>query len=127
SSATVVTAAGQGTRMRSAKPTPLHPLLGRRMVDWVIGLGQALAAEPLVVVASPDTADEFADLPVAIQEVPLGTGDAVRSARAAVGDADGGIVLSGDHPLLTVQLLSDLRETQTRASGSGSVHSCVPA
>ena len=125
--AAVVMAAGQGTRMRSATPKHLHPLLGRRMVDWVIGLGQALAAEPLVVVASPDTGDEFADLPVAIQEVPLGTGDAVRSARAAVGDADDVIVLSGDHPLLTVQLLSDLRETHRRAGAAATVLSFVPA
>ncbi len=125
--AAVVMAAGQGTRMRSATPKHLHPLLGRRMVDWVIGLGQALAAEPLVVVASLDTADEFAELPVAIQEVPLGTGDAVRCARAAVGDADDVIVLSGDHPLLTVELLSDLRETHRRAGAAATVLSFVPA
>jgi len=125
--AAVVMAAGQGTRMRSATPKHLHPLLGRRMVDWVIGLGQALAAEPLVVVASPDTADEFAHLPVAIQEVPLGTGDAVRCARAAVGDAGDVIVLSGDHPLLTVELLSDLRETHRRAGAAATVLSFVPA
>ncbi|MES1247639.1 MAG: NTP transferase domain-containing protein, partial [Actinomycetota bacterium] len=32
----VVMAAGLGTRMKSATPKHLHPLLGRRLVDWVI-------------------------------------------------------------------------------------------
>ena len=30
-------AGGLGTRMRSAVPKHFHPILGRRMVDWVIG------------------------------------------------------------------------------------------
>ena len=34
--AAVVMAGGLGTRMRSAVPKHLHPILGRRMVDWVI-------------------------------------------------------------------------------------------
>src|ERR671931_801410 len=34
--AAVVLAAGLGTRMRSEKPKHLHPLLGRRLVDWVL-------------------------------------------------------------------------------------------
>ena len=34
-------AAGLGTRMRSATPKHLHPLLGRRMVDWVLETARA--------------------------------------------------------------------------------------
>ena len=34
--AAVVMAAGIGTRMKSATPKHLHPILGRRMVDWVV-------------------------------------------------------------------------------------------
>ena len=54
--AAVVMAGGLGTRMRSATPKHLHPLLGRRMVDWVLAAARALGADPLVVVASPDDA-----------------------------------------------------------------------
>ena len=125
--AAVVMAAGQGTRMRSATPKHLHPLLGRRMVDWVIELGRALEADPLVVVASPETAGEFAGLPVAVQPVPLGTGDAVRCARDAAGAAENVIVLSGDHPLLTIELLSELLETHRRAAAAATVLSFEPA
>jgi bifunctional UDP-N-acetylglucosamine pyrophosphorylase/glucosamine-1-phosphate N-acetyltransferase len=120
-------AAGQGTRMRSATPKHLHPLLGRRMVDWVIELGRAVAADPLVVVASPESAGAFDGIAVAVQPVPLGTGDAVRCARDAVGDADDVLVLSGDHPLLTVELLSALRETHQRTGAAATVLSFVPA
>jgi len=119
-------AAGQGTRMRSATPKHLHPLLGRRMVDWVIELGRDLEATPLVVVASPESANAFAGLPVAIQPVPLGTGDAVRCARDAVGDAGDVLVLSGDTPLLTVELLADLCETHRREGAAATVLSFVP-
>ena len=95
-------AAGLGTRMRSATPKHLHPLLGRRMVDWVIAAARDAGAEPIVVVASPQTRDGFDGLEVAVQEQPLGTGDAVRAAREKLDSANGDVlVLSGDTPLLT--------------------------
>ena len=68
--------------MLSATPKHLHPILGRRMVDWIVEAARPLGADALVVVVSPDTADEFEGLNVAVQAQPLGTGDAVRSARA---------------------------------------------
>ena len=101
-------AGGLGTRMKSAVPKHFHPILGRRMVDWVIHTGLDAGADPLVVVASPATRDAFAErgVDVAVQEQPLGTGDAVRSAREALAGHDGDVlVLSGDTPLLTAQLL----------------------
>ena len=81
--AAVVMAAGLGTRMRSATPKHLHELLGRRMVDWVVEAARALDPQPLVVVTSPDSRAAFDGNDVAVQEQPLGTGDAVRSARSA--------------------------------------------
>ena len=52
-------AAGLGTRMRSDVPKHLHPILGRRMVDWVLESSRALGVDPLVVVAAPATAAAF--------------------------------------------------------------------
>jgi bifunctional UDP-N-acetylglucosamine pyrophosphorylase / glucosamine-1-phosphate N-acetyltransferase len=51
--AAVVLAAGLGTRMRSETPKHLHPLLGRRLADWVVEAVRELGPEPLVVVVSP--------------------------------------------------------------------------
>ena len=121
-------AGGLGTRMRSMVPKHLHPILGRRMVDWVLETARPLGANPLVVIASPESRDEFPDVAVAVQERPLGTGDAVRSARDAVGDgASHLLVLSGDTPLLTTALLEQLVETHRREDAAATVLSFEPA
>ena len=124
--AAVVMAAGLGTRMRSATPKHLHPILGRRMVDWVLEAARPLEPAPLVVIASPESRDAFGDLPVAVQEQPLGTGDAVRSAREAVVDARDVLVLSGDTPLLTTALLEGLLGTHRESGAAATVLSFVP-
>ena len=112
--------------MRSSLAKHLHPILGRRMVDWVVEAARPLGPEPLVVVASPDTATAFEDVDVAVQERPLGTGDAVRSARGALGDAEEILVLSGDTPLLTSDLLAGLLDTHRRSNAAATVLSFVP-
>jgi bifunctional UDP-N-acetylglucosamine pyrophosphorylase / glucosamine-1-phosphate N-acetyltransferase len=125
--AAVVMAAGHGTRMRSSVPKHLHPLLGRRMVDWVIEAARALATDPLVVVSSPDSAGSYEGVKVAVQAEPLGTGDAVRSARDSLASAETVLVLSGDTPLLTAELLAALVDTHRRESAAATVLSFRPA
>ncbi|MDQ3380713.1 MAG: bifunctional UDP-N-acetylglucosamine diphosphorylase/glucosamine-1-phosphate N-acetyltransferase GlmU [Actinomycetota bacterium] len=122
----VVMAAGLGTRMRSATPKHLHPLLGRRMVDWVLCTAREVDADPLVVVAAPSTSDAFEGVDVAVQETPLGTGDAVRSAQAALEGVEEVLVLSGDTPLLTSALLRDLLDTHRREDSAATVLSFEP-
>src|SRR5512135_2760598 len=118
--AAVVMAGGLGTRMKSATPKHLHPLLGRRMVDWVIQAAQDAGVERVVVVASPETSGLFEGLDVAVQEKPLGTGDAVRSAREALaGAARDVLVLNGDVPALTADTVRALIETHAGAGAAG--------
>ena len=125
--AAVVMAAGLGTRMRSATAKHLHPLLGRRMVDWVIAAARETGAQPIVVVASPQTRDGFDGLEVAVQERPLGTGDAVRAARTKLASANGDVlVLSGDTPLLTADALRELLDTHRRERAAATVLSFEP-
>ncbi|MFL5935774.1 MAG: bifunctional N-acetylglucosamine-1-phosphate uridyltransferase/glucosamine-1-phosphate acetyltransferase [Gaiellaceae bacterium] len=125
--AALVMAAGLGTRMRSATPKHLHPLLGRRMVDWVIAAARDTGAEPIVIVASPSTRDGFHGLDVAVQERPLGTGDAVRAARTKLASTSGDVlVLSGDTPLLTADTLRELLDTHRRERAAATVLSFEP-
>ena len=120
-------AGGLGTRMRSATPKHLHPILGRRMVDWILEAARPLDPEPLVVIASPESSDAFGEVPVAVQHQALGTGDAVRTARQAIGDgASDLLVLSGDTPLLTTELLRELLETHRREKAAATVLSFRP-
>src|SRR4051812_47356771 len=116
--AAVVMAAGLGTRMKSAIPKHLHPLLGRRLVDWVVAAVRPLGPDPLVVVLSPEAAEALEGVEVAVQQRPLGTGDSLRAARKSVGDAKTVLVVSGDHPRISSDLLQQL-VAEHRSKGAG--------
>jgi bifunctional UDP-N-acetylglucosamine pyrophosphorylase/glucosamine-1-phosphate N-acetyltransferase len=137
--AAVVLAAGLGTRMRSRTPKILHPLCGRPMLAYVLdawdeaatGLG---GGSPAVVVFSPATEairDVVGDRgTMALQEVPRGTGDAVRAALASLPeDVEEILVLSGDVPLVMgEQLVSvvEQRRLDDAAIALGSVYAADP-
>jgi len=126
--AAVVMAGGLGTRMKSATPKHLHPLLGRRMVDWVVQAARDAGVERVVVVASPDSAASFDGVEVAVQQEPLGTGDAVRSARDALASAGGDVlVLNGDVPALTPAAVRDLVDTHRTHDAAATVLAFEPA
>ena len=107
-------AGGLGTRMKSSRPKHVHEVLGRRLVDWVIAAVEPLAPQPLVLVCSPATRPELegtlgADVTIATQERPLGTGDAAASARPALDGFEGDLlVLPGDTPRLRPETLEAL-------------------
>jgi bifunctional UDP-N-acetylglucosamine pyrophosphorylase/glucosamine-1-phosphate N-acetyltransferase len=126
--AAVVMAAGIGTRMKSATPKHLHPLLGRRMVDWVVEAARGAGVERIVVVASPQTVDLIDGVEVAVQEEPLGTGDAVRRAWPVLSDFGGDVlVLNGDVPALRAETIRALVEAHREAGAVATVLSFEPA
>jgi bifunctional UDP-N-acetylglucosamine pyrophosphorylase / glucosamine-1-phosphate N-acetyltransferase len=124
--AAVVMAAGLGTRMKSATPKHLHPLLGRRLVDWVVAAVEPLGADPLVLVVAPDAVEAFDGANVAVQKQPLGTGDSLRAARDKVGAAKQLLVVSGDHPRLSPELLRQLVDEHRRSGATATVLSFEP-
>ena len=120
--ACIVMAGGKGTRMRSATPKVLHPIWGRPLVGWVLAAVRGAGAERIVVVVPPDAADAVGaavgDAETVVQENQLGTGDAVRVAMPALdGFAGDVLIVSGDTPLLTADLLGDLVAAH-RSSGA---------
>src|SRR5579883_2261837 len=50
----IVLAAGEGTRMKSARPKALHEIAGRAMVGHVLKAAAEAGAEALAIVAGPD-------------------------------------------------------------------------
>jgi bifunctional UDP-N-acetylglucosamine pyrophosphorylase/glucosamine-1-phosphate N-acetyltransferase len=125
--AAVVMAAGIGTRMKSATPKHLHPILGRRLVDWVVGAARESGVERVVVVASPQTSDLVEGVEVAVQEEPRGTGDAVRCARGALEGFEGDVlVLNGDVPALRAETIRALVDTHRSAAAAATVLSFEP-
>ena len=118
----VILAAGLGTRMRSETPKHLHPLLGRRLVDWVIEAVRALDPHPLVVVTSPNQEDAFDGVLVAVQEEPRGTGDAAAAARQALDGFKGDVlVVSGDAAAIPTETLEELVATHRSAGAAATV------
>jgi bifunctional UDP-N-acetylglucosamine pyrophosphorylase/glucosamine-1-phosphate N-acetyltransferase len=119
--------------MRSELPKHLHPLLGRRVIDWALAPALALEPERLVVVVSPETRDEvIATLPggveLALQAEPRGTGDAVAAAESTLAGFSGDVlVLDGAAPLLTVEVLRSLLGEQQRAGAAVTVLSIEPS
>lgn len=125
--AIVVLAAGEGSRMRSTLPKPLHAVGGAPLLAHAMATAAALAPLRLAVVvghgAEAVAAAALAVDPAAIvveQPVRRGTGDAVRCALAALGPLSGDLlVLYADTPLLRPETLR--RMIAARAEGAAVV------
>ena len=103
---TIILAAGQGTRMRSALPKVLQPLAGRPLLAHVLDCAAALSADDVCVVyghGGDTVRNAFADdsLRWVLQAEQLGTGHAVQQAMPETPDGNRVLVLFGDVPLLT--------------------------
>lgn len=110
--AVVILAAGQGTRMKSALPKVLHPVAGQPMLGHVLDAAATLKPDRIVVVTGKDqdaVAAAAQPAKIAIQHPARGTGHAVMAALPALkGFAGDVLVLFGDTPLLTPELLKNL-------------------
>ncbi len=116
----IILAAGEGKRMRSARPKVLAELAGRPLLAHVIATARALAPERIVVVVHgqgghliradfPDS-----DLTWAEQVERLGTADAVHAALPELPGDGSVLVLYGDVPLLQAGILAPLLESADR-------------
>lgn len=113
--AVAIMAGGKGTRMQSELTKVRHPVAGLPMLVYPVLAAQHAGAEQTIVITGPD--DDFADiLPggavTATQHEAKGTGDAVKAAESAIGDAAQVIVLSGDVPLIDAEFIAELAATQ---------------
>ena len=113
--ATVILAAGQGTRMKSALIKILHPLAGRQMIRHVLLAVQGVGADRIVCVVGyqrEQVKDALASLPgidFAVQEDQLGTGHALLCAAESLAGFDGDLLVCyGDTPLLTRDTLHEV-------------------
>jgi bifunctional UDP-N-acetylglucosamine pyrophosphorylase/glucosamine-1-phosphate N-acetyltransferase len=122
--AAVVLCAGKGTRMKSQHPKVLHPVLGRPLGAWSLGLANELNAAPLVVVVGHEAERVEAGLRAscdgalafALQAEQKGTGHAVQMALPSVPeDVDDVLILYGDTPLLTRERLQALLDAHAAA------------
>src|ERR1700712_2252807 len=119
----VVLAAGEGSRMRSTRPKPLHMICGRPIVMHVIHALSMLDVERTVVVVGhgaervtkkvQEQAPAWARVSFVEQTVQLGTGDATLVGLSAfpgddLDDTSTVVVLPGDTPLLRPETIDAL-------------------
>jgi bifunctional UDP-N-acetylglucosamine pyrophosphorylase/glucosamine-1-phosphate N-acetyltransferase len=128
----VVLAAGEGTRMRSARPKPLHHLCGRPMVLYVLDAATHEEVRATVVVVGhgatwvekslTERARADVHLTFVEQYEQLGTGHAVSVALPTIEDESGAgdgdvLILPGDTPLLRASTVGALL-TRHRSSSA---------
>jgi bifunctional UDP-N-acetylglucosamine pyrophosphorylase/glucosamine-1-phosphate N-acetyltransferase len=116
----VILAAGEGKRMKSARPKVLQPVAGRPMLAHVIGTARSLSPEGIHVVyghGGDQVRAAFADQPDlhwTEQAQRLGTGHAVQQAMPAVPQDARVLVLYGDVPLIQAATLRRLLDAPGR-------------
>jgi bifunctional UDP-N-acetylglucosamine pyrophosphorylase/glucosamine-1-phosphate N-acetyltransferase len=123
----IVLAAGEGARMRSTRPKPLHLICGRPMVVHVINALEKVAPWCTVVVVGhgaeqvtkkvQEQAPPWANVSFVEQTVQAGTGDATLVGLSAISgdgvdddldDTSTVVVLPGDSPLLQPETIDTL-------------------
>lgn len=119
--ATIILAAGKGTRMKSDLTKVLHPLLGSPMLSYTIDLSLNEVKSERTIVVVGHQADQiekrFGDPRIEFvrQEEQLGTGHAVLQALPLLHGFTGTVlILCGDVPLVKAETLRSFIETFSR-------------
>ena len=114
---TIVLAAGEGVRMRSARPKVLHELAGRSMLAHTLSTVLGGAMGDVAVVVGPDAKGVAAEAlkaapeaKIAVQRERRGTADAVMAARDHIERGyDDILVVYADIPLIEASTLAAMR------------------
>jgi len=109
----IILAAGQGTRMKSARPKVIHPVAGRPMLQHVVDTSLLLKPEQVIVVVGHQSEQvrklvNCEGLVFVEQAQQLGTGHAVVQCLGELNEGNDVLVLYGDVPLTTAETLQGL-------------------
>lgn len=111
----IILAAGEGKRMKSKLPKPLHKVCGKPMIDHIINALKNAGVNDLIVVVGYKAEIVKAHLGESVksvyQEEQLGTGHAVMCCNEFLKNKSGRvIVLAGDAPLITSDTIAKVFE-----------------
>ena len=129
--ATVIMAAGKGTRMKSDLPKVLHIVYNKPMLIHVIGLAKNINSERIINILGHKKelvidAIKSENVEFVIQEPQLGTGHAVQQTEPLLLDFDGDIlVLSGDVPLLRKSTMEKMFKIHREADNGATVLTAI--
>jgi bifunctional UDP-N-acetylglucosamine pyrophosphorylase / glucosamine-1-phosphate N-acetyltransferase len=114
--AIAIMAAGKGTRLKSKHPKVLHQVGGKPLVAHVITSAKLVVPAKDIYVIVGHEADKVREavqstgVQFVLQEPQRGTGHALMCAAPALKKYDQVIVLSGDAPLITADIITKLRD-----------------
>jgi len=111
--ATLILAAGKGTRLKSRTPKVLHPVCGLPMLEFPLAAAESLASQRRIVVVghgAEAVRERFGDrAEFALQAEQRGTGHAVLQCQPLLGGFRGDVlILYGDTPLLRGETMERL-------------------
>ena len=110
--------------MRSSTPKMLHPVCGRPMVAWPILAAREAGAGRVAAIVSPGR-DLSAGLPEGAETVEQpqadGTGGAVRAALPLIEESETVLVLSGDHPLISAEVISAFLDAHSSSDAAATL------
>lgn len=110
--------------MHSSLPKALHPVCGRPMIVWPVLAAQEARAGRIAVIVSP-ALDLDGALPEGVETVvqpePNGTGGAIRAASDLIRASETVVVLNGDHPLVTANLLAGIVDVHRETGAAATV------
>ncbi|MDO8603337.1 MAG: NTP transferase domain-containing protein [Candidatus Omnitrophota bacterium] len=120
--ATIILAAGEGTRMKSCLPKVLHNICGKPMLEYLIDNVNSIGIDKVFAVVGHKAGlvkQNIRGVKCITQNELLGTGDAISITRAALlkdNKIDNVLVLYGDTPLLSQGIIKKLIEKHVSSS-----------
>jgi len=126
----IILAAGKGTRMKSETPKVLHQVCGKPVLEYVLDITKALRSLTTYVVVghgSQKVKDTLKDCVEFVQQDQLlGTGDAVNRCAPYLKNFQGTVlVLCGDTPLLSKDIVSSLLKKHHKSQVSATVLTAI--
>lgn len=122
---TIILAAGKGTRMKSKLPKVLHKVCGKPMLQHVIDAAKSAGSNREIVVIGSGAElvkESFSGVEFVLQAEQLGTGHAVLCTKEKFANSKGTVlVLCGDTPLFTPELLKKFVERHLDSNAAATV------
>jgi bifunctional UDP-N-acetylglucosamine pyrophosphorylase/glucosamine-1-phosphate N-acetyltransferase len=126
----IILAAGKGTRMKSKAPKAVHPICGKPMTRYIIDACKESGVRDCIVVighGAEQVQERLGgDVRYAVQTEQLGTGDACKRALALLeDDVSDVLVLPGDTPLISAEILGRLADEHTSSGNAATVLTAI--
>jgi len=125
--ATIILAAGEGTRMKSSLPKVLHNICGKPMLEYLIDNVNSIGINKVIVIVGHKAKlvkKQIGGIKCIVQNELLGTGDAVSKARSALlkdNKIDNVLILYGDTPLLSQEIIKKLVEKHVSSNAGATL------